>query len=58
MEQSDDNKGFQVRLNLQVIETALRGIDTGDLISHFEQVGMQREQDTSKKVIVDISTLP
>ncbi|ESA44407.1 hypothetical protein GE21DRAFT_2593 [Neurospora crassa] len=58
VEQSDDNKGFQVRLNLQVVETALRGIDTGDLISHFEQFGTQREQDASKKVIVDISTLP
>ncbi|KAK3498066.1 Ppx/GppA phosphatase family-domain-containing protein [Neurospora hispaniola] len=58
VEQSDDNKGFQVRLNLQVVETALRGIDTRDLISHFEQVGSQREQDSSKKVIVDISTLP
>ncbi|KAL0475802.1 rtg2-like protein [Neurospora intermedia] len=58
VEQSDDNKGFQVRFNLQVVETALRGIDTRDLISHFEQVGTQREQDSSKKVIVDISTLP
>ncbi|KAK3356253.1 Ppx/GppA phosphatase family-domain-containing protein [Neurospora tetraspora] len=57
VEQFDDSKGFRVRLNLQVIETALRGIDTGDLKSHFELVSTQREQDSGKKVVVDITAL-
>ncbi|KAK1776846.1 Ppx/GppA phosphatase family-domain-containing protein [Copromyces sp. CBS 386.78] len=58
VEQLDDNKGFRVHLNLQIGETALRGIDTGDLISSFELVSMQREQDSGKKVVVDITALP
>ncbi|KAK3395977.1 Ppx/GppA phosphatase family-domain-containing protein [Sordaria brevicollis] len=58
MEQIENDKGFRVYLNFRISETALRGIDTADLISHFELVSTQRQQDSGKKVNVDIATLP
>ena len=58
MDHSDDNNDFRVRLNLQIAETALRGIDINDLESIFEEVSMQREQDVGKQVVVEVTVLP